>query len=101
MLTVLAFELLRGRKVLHASASSRFREQGLPDHLAKWPAGLLGVAPSRGAGSTAGFFLGVLLRPRSSLLLLSMEAARRRGALPLLPPSGFSIHQELLPVASL
>lgn len=34
------------------------------------------------------------------LVLLSMETARRRGALPILPPSGFSIHQELLPVPS-
>lgn len=36
----------------------------------------------------------------ANLLLLSIEAARRRGDLPLLPPSGLSIHQELLPVPS-
>lgn len=36
----------------------------------------------------------------ANLLLLSMEAARRRGDLPLLPPSGLSIHQELFPVPS-
>ncbi|TNN75127.1 hypothetical protein EYF80_014700 [Liparis tanakae] len=29
-----------------------------------------------------------------------MEAALRRGDLPLLPPSGFSIHHELFPVPS-
>lgn len=34
------------------------------------------------------------------LLLLSMEAARRRGDFPFFPPSGFSIHQELFPVPS-
>ncbi|TNN89147.1 hypothetical protein EYF80_000435 [Liparis tanakae] len=34
------------------------------------------------------------------LVLLSMETALRRGDLPILPPSGFSIHQELLPVPS-
>ena len=46
------------------------------------------------------FFLAALPRLLLNLLLLSMEAARRRGDLPLLPPSGFSIHQELLPVPS-
>lgn len=35
-----------------------------------------------------------------NLLLLSMEAALRRGDLPLFPPSGFSIHHELFPVPS-
>lgn len=29
-----------------------------------------------------------------------METARRRGPLPIFPPSGFSIHQELFPVPS-
>lgn len=36
----------------------------------------------------------------ASLLLLSMEAALRRGDFPFFPPSGFSIHQELFPVPS-
>lgn len=35
-----------------------------------------------------------------NLLLLSMDAALRRGDLPLFPPSGFSIHHELFPVPS-
>lgn len=34
------------------------------------------------------------------LVPLSIEAARRRGPLPIFPPSGFSIHHELLPVPS-
>lgn len=43
-----------------------------------------------------------LIRPLlfEYLVLLSMETARRRGALPIFPPSGFSIHQELFPVPS-
>lgn len=44
-----------------------------------------------------------LTRPRHLRYLVpfeSMETARRRGPLPILPPSGFSIHQELLPVPS-
>lgn len=46
------------------------------------------------------FFLAARPRLLVNLLLLSMEAARRRGDLPLFPPSGFSIHHELLPVPS-
>lgn len=43
-----------------------------------------------------------LIRPLlfKYLVLLSMETALRRGAFPIFPPSGFSIHQELFPVPS-
>lgn len=46
------------------------------------------------------FFLAARPRLLVNLLLLSMEAALRRGDLPLFPPSGFSIHHELFPVPS-
>lgn len=46
------------------------------------------------------FFLAALPLLLVNLLLLSMEAALRRGDLPLFPPSGFSIHHELFPVPS-
>lgn len=46
------------------------------------------------------FFFVALPRLLANLLLLSMEAALRRGDFPLLPPSGFNIHQELFPVPS-
>lgn len=41
-----------------------------------------------------------LPRLLANLLLLSIEAALRRGDLPFFPPSGFSIHHELFPVPS-
>lgn len=46
------------------------------------------------------FFLAARPRLLVNLLLLSIEAALRRGDLPFLPPSGFSIHHELFPVPS-
>lgn len=46
------------------------------------------------------FFFAALPLLLVNLLLLSMEAALRRGDLPLFPPSGFSIHHELFPVPS-
>lgn len=46
------------------------------------------------------FFFVALPLLLTNLLLLSMEAALRRGDFPFFPPSGFSIHQELFPVPS-
>ena len=46
------------------------------------------------------FFFVALPLLLANLLLLSMEAALRRGDFPFFPPSGFSIHQELFPVPS-
>lgn len=46
------------------------------------------------------FFLAARPLLLANLPVLSMEAARRRGDFPLLPPSGFSIHHELFPVPS-
>lgn len=50
--------------------------------------------------TTFTFFLAARPLLLENLLLLSMDAALRRGDLPLLPPSGLSIHQELFPVPS-
>ncbi|KAG7274893.1 hypothetical protein CRUP_014678 [Coryphaenoides rupestris] len=98
-LTVLALELVRERKSVQASRSSLLRDAGLPGHLDS-PEGL-SPPPSTATDCNAAFFLAA--RPRAVLwylLLLSMETARRRGALPPLPPSGLIIHQELFPVPS-
>lgn len=46
------------------------------------------------------FFFAALPLLLLNLLLLSIEAALRRGDFPLFPPSGFNIHQELFPVPS-
>lgn len=117
-LRVLALELVRGR--IQMSVSSMLpRDEGLlllTPHLGNcWDE--LGLsapaepvlpspcsappAPTRPAATAC--FLVCLARMRlfNSLLLLSMEAARRRGAFPVFPPSGLSIHQELFPVDSL
>lgn len=96
---VLALELVRGLKVFHTSESSLLLEDGLPGHFGNWEPGLSAVAS--GADWRGGFFLDALLLTLASLLLLSIDAALLLGAFPLLPPSGFSIHQELFPVASL
>lgn len=118
-LRVLALELVRGRKVVHMSLSSRLpRDEGLLllTHLGNcWDE--LGLsapaeavlpspcsappAPPSPAAPACFLVCLALMRLFSSLLLLSMEAARRRGAFPVFPPSGLSIHQELLPVDSL
>jgi hypothetical protein len=96
-LTVLALELVRERKSVHASSSSLLRDVGLPGHLDSWEG--LSSADS-GAVCRAAFFLAARPRLLVYLLLLSMETARRRGAFPLFPPSGLMIHQELFPVPS-
>lgn len=54
----------------------------------------------KGGSSSFTFFLAALPLLLVNLLLLSMEAALRRGDLPLFPPSGFNIHHELFPVPS-
>lgn len=101
-LIVLALELARERKSVQTSRSSVLRVVGLPGHLER-PEGL-SPPPSPAAAAaacSAAFFLAA--RPRADLvylLLLSMETARRRGALPPFPPSGLIIHQELFPVPS-
>lgn len=118
-LSVLALELVRGRKVVHMSLSSMLpRDEGLlllthlgncceelglsaPAEPALPSPGSAPLLDPRPAAPACFFVCLALMRLFSSLLLLSMEAARRRGAFPVLPPSGLSIHQELLPVDSL
>ena len=102
-LIVLALELVRDLKSVQASSSSLLRDVGLPVHLDKLEdKDKLSELPSWTACRPRdAFFLAA--RPRApliSLLLLSMDTARRRGALPPFPPSGLTIHQELFPVPS-
>lgn len=119
-LRVLALELVRGRKLVHMSVSSKLpRDEGLllftPHFGNCWEElGLSAPAepvlpspcsappvPPRLAAPACFLVCLALMRLFRSLLLLSMDAARRRGAFPVFPPSGLSIHQELLPVDSL
>lgn len=96
-LIVLAFEFVRERKSVQASSSSLLREVGLPGHLESCE-GLSSLASW--AVCRAAFFFAARPLLFVYLLLLSMDTARLRGALPTFPPSGLIIHQELFPVPS-
>lgn len=97
-LIVLALELVLGRNVLQLSKSSLLWELGLAGHFENCDPGL-SPFPSW-PDWRAAFFLAALPLLLANLLLLSMDAARLLGDLPLFPPSGLSIHQELFPVPS-
>lgn len=102
-LTVLALELVRDLKSVQVSSSSLLRDVGLPVHLDRLEdKDKLSELPSwKVCRPRDAFFAARPRAPLISLLLLSMDTARRRGALPLFPTSGFTIHQELFPVPSL